>query len=120
MSHVGVPALREAMIAEGEFIRLTRQLEQLDAIYQLVPMVALGQPAEIFAVEDGGKGNGEECSDEDAKWTLSVDARIFEVEVSCRSVSMEVQATLGLIGVSGEVGLKWAVQSRATSVRRVH
>ena len=106
MSHIGVPALRQAMVAEGESIRLTRQLQQLDAIQQLVPMVAHAKPADRFEVEEGDEGEGEDCSDEDAKWTLSVDVKIFEVEVSCRSVSFEVEGSVGPAGISAELGIE--------------
>ena len=108
LRHIGVPALRNALIAEGEFIRLTRQLEQLGAINQLVPMVALAKPAVNFDVQEGKSGDGEECSDEDAKWTLSVDIKIAEVAVSCKSVSFEVDVPLGppLVSLSAEVGVE--------------
>jgi hypothetical protein len=105
LSHLGEPSLRKALMAEGEFIRLTRQIEQLGAINQLVPMVALAKTAVNFDVQEGKSGDGEECSDEEAKWTLSVDIKIAEVAVSCRSVSFEVEAPLGppLVSLSAEL-----------------
>lgn len=68
-------------------------------------MVALAKPAVNFDVQEGKSGDGEECSDEDAKWTISVDIKIAEVEVSCKSVSFEVEVPLGppLVSLSAEV-----------------
>ncbi len=108
LSHIGAPALRKALIAEGEFIRLSRQLEQMNAINQLVPMVVLGTPGADLDVQEGENGSGEECSDEDAKWSLSVDLEIAEVEVSCKSVSVEVDVPLGppLVSLSAELGVE--------------
>lgn len=106
LSHIGPSDLRTALIAEGEFIRLSRQLEQMGAINELVVMATVLKPADARDVEDGEAGEGESCSDEDAKWTVSIDIKIVEVELSCKSVSFEVDAPLGppLVSMSAEVG----------------
>lgn len=106
LSHIGAPALRTALIAEGEFIRLNRQIEQMGAINELVVMVTVLRPADSRELEDGEAGEGEACSDGDAKWTISFDIKIAEVELSCKSVSFEVEAPLGppLLNLSAELG----------------
>lgn len=78
----------------------------MGAINELVVMVTVLRPSDPRDLEDGEAGEGEACSDGDAKWTISFDIKIAEVELSCKSVSFEVEAPLGppLVSMSAELG----------------
>lgn len=107
LAHIGAPALRTALLAEAEAERQTLQLYQLSAVINLAH--AIGAPEEATAVkpEDGENGEGPGCTDDDAKWSVSVDLHVVGVELSCNSVSLEVEAPVipPFVGLSAEVGI---------------
>ena len=107
LAHIGAPELRRALQAEGEYLRLTRQMEQIGAINELIAVAAFAKPSPLDPVKVGEKGSGQACSDEDAKWSVSVDLEVVGVSVSCKSVSFELEAPLGppLASLSAELSV---------------
>jgi len=108
LAHIGAPQLRTALLAEAESVRYTMQIDQLSAVINLAPTI--GAPTEISptGAPGGEAGKGPVCSDDDAKWSVSVDVKICSVEVTCNSVSFEIESPVvpPFVSVSAEIGFE--------------
>jgi tetratricopeptide (TPR) repeat protein len=107
LGHIGAPSLRTALLAEAESVRHEMQALQLSAVINL--STAIGAPVDGSEgkVEAGEAGHGPGCTDDNAKYSVSVDLEVVGVELSCNSVSLEISAPVvpPFIDVSAEVGL---------------
>ena len=108
LAHLGAPALRTALIAEAETVRNEMQVYQLSAVINLAHTI--GAPAEDAGPvkpEAGEAGRGPGCTDEEAKQSISVNLVVVGVELSCNSVSLEIDAPVipPFIDASAEVSL---------------
>jgi tetratricopeptide (TPR) repeat protein len=107
LGHIGAPALRTALLAEAEAVRNEMQVEQLSAVINLSPTIGAMTNPSPRKPEDGAKGKGPGCSDDDAKWSMGVDLHVIAAELSCNSVSLELEMPVipPFAGVSAEVGI---------------
>lgn len=105
LAHIGAPALRTALLAEAETARHEAQLYLYASVLSLAPAIGAMEVAPPVANEAGAQGNGPPCSDDDAKWSVTVDVELFEVELTCNSVSCEVSAPLAPPLVQGSLEL---------------
>ncbi len=107
LAHIGAPALRTALLAEAETVRHEMQVLQLSAVINLANAIGAFEDATPARPEAGENGEGPGCTDEDAKWSVSVDLHVVGVELSCNSVSLEMEAPLipPFVGLSAEVGI---------------
>lgn len=110
LAHIGAPALRTALNAEAESVRAEMQVYQLSAVLNLAPAIGAMEEASPTQPEEGEAGKGPGCSDDDAKWSVSVDLVVVGAELSCNSVSLELEVPVipPFVGVSAEVGLDTA------------
>lgn len=108
LGHIGAPALRAALLAEAEVVRFEMQVAQLSAVINLAN--AIGAPTDDGTVkpEAGEAGKGPPCSDENSKWSMTADLEIFSVELTCNSVSLEVEKDVipEVLTLSGELSLE--------------
>jgi tetratricopeptide (TPR) repeat protein len=107
LAHIGAPALRSALQAEAEAVRYETQQLQFAAILKLAHALGATEHFPPDKPQPGAGGKGPPCSDEDAKWSLSVDLVVVGAELSCNSVSLELEAPVipPFVGVSAELGI---------------
>ena len=107
LGHIGAPALRTALLAEVETVRAEMQVYQLSAVLNFQHAIGAMEEASPAAPGEGSNGKGLECSDEDAKWSVAVDLHVVGAELSCNSVSLELEMPVipPFVGVSAEVGV---------------
>ncbi|HEY0864842.1 MAG TPA: hypothetical protein VGD97_12115 [Lacunisphaera sp.] len=107
LAHIGAPALRTALLAEAEAVRHEMQIYQLSAVINLANTIGVAEDASAAKPELGANGRGPGCTDEEAKWSVSVDLHVVGAELSCNSVSLELEMPVipPFVGVSAEVGV---------------
>jgi tetratricopeptide (TPR) repeat protein len=91
LGYIGPPTLRTALIAESESVRLSMHVEQLSAVINLAPAIGEFDTDDQRAPEPGERGQGPECTEEAAKKSFEVDIQVLSIEISCDSVSLEVE-----------------------------
>lgn len=107
LAHIGAPALRTALLAEAEVVRHEMQVYQFSAVINLSHTIGVVEEASPVRPEEGANGKGPGCTDEEAKWSVSVDLHVVGAELSCNSVSLELEMPVipPFVGVSAEVGV---------------
>ena len=107
LKYIGAPPLRAALQAEAESVRFATEQAQFAAILRLAHTIGAMEEYPPRKPEIGIKGNGPPCSDDQAAWSVNADLGLLGVEISCTSVSLEVEAPLvpPFAGLSGEIGL---------------
>ena len=108
LAHIGAPALRTALLAEAEAVRYEMQHLRLSSVINLSHAIGAPEEASSIKPDAGEAGRGPSCSDEDAKKSISVDVEICSVEVSCNSVSLEIEELVipPWVTLSAEVSLE--------------
>lgn len=107
LAHIGAPSLRTALLAEAEAVRHEMQILQFSAVINLAYTIGAMETGSPLKPEPGENGKGPGCTDEEARWSVSVDLQVVGAEVSCNSVSLELEMPVipPFVGVSAEVGV---------------
>lgn len=106
LAHIGDPRLRTALAAEAEAVRHEMEADKLAAVINLLSAIGAFEETAPNAAKRGKDGQGPQCDDNDGKASVSVDAVLVEVEFTCTSVSLELNASIvPLVGVSAELGV---------------
>lgn len=109
LGYIGPSALRTALIAESESVRQGMHVEQLSAVLNLANTIGDAEETDLRRPQPGERGQGPECTEEAAKRSIEVDVEVLSIEISCDSVSLEVELAkiegpLGGAGMSVELG----------------
>jgi tetratricopeptide (TPR) repeat protein len=107
LSVVGAPELRTVLKSAAEEARYKAEADMLSAVANLFNTVGAVYDPNRINLEDGKAGSGAPCSDEQAKFSVSLNLGPAGVEINCNSVSLELEAEVipEVLGVSGEIGM---------------
>ena len=107
LSVVGAPELRTVLKTAAEEARRKAETDMLSAVTNLFATLGASYDPNRITLEEGKAGSGPPCSDEQAKFSASLNLGPAGVEINCNSVSLELEAEVipEVLGVSGEIGL---------------
>lgn len=104
LAHIGEPMLRTALVAEAESVRMNMHVDQLSAVLNLASSVDCLEDPVPFGPEPGERGRGPACDEQAARHSLELDLEVMSMEISCDSVSLEVEPAK-LLGPLGEASV---------------
>ena len=107
LSHVGPGSLRTALVASAEAARANAEQARYAAISNQLNLLGGFRDPKALSRAEGEDGKGGDCTDEQAKFSLSVDLGVVGVEISCNSLSVEVEEPLlpPVLSASAEIGI---------------
>ena len=105
LAHIGPGSLRTALTAEAEAVRFQMQVLQYGSALELTHLLGDMQDLAALRTEEGEAGKGPACTDEAAKWSAGVEVGVLGVEITCNSLSCELNAPVGPPFVFGSVEL---------------
>lgn len=107
LSVVGAPELRTVLQNAAEEARYKAEADLLSAVTNLFATLGAQYDPKEVPLEKGEPGSGPPCSDEQAKFSVTLNLGPAGVELNCNSVSLELEAEVipEVLGVSGEIGM---------------
>jgi tetratricopeptide (TPR) repeat protein len=107
LSVVGAPELRTVLKTAAEEARYRAEADMLSAVTNLFDTMGAPYDPKPLGLEEGKAGSGPPCSDEQAKFSVTLNLGPAGVEINCSSVSLELEAEVipEVLGVSGEIGM---------------
>jgi tetratricopeptide (TPR) repeat protein len=107
LSVVGAPELRTVLKSTAEEARYRAEADMLSAVNNLFATLGAPYDPKQVNLEEGKAGSGPPCSDDQAKFSVTLNLGPAGVELNCNSVSLELEADVipEVLGVSGEIGM---------------